>query len=129
LKPLAHAPRLNLSVKISSYEDEVCGQLKVINLFRDENKCAKKFLRILADRKGNFPRDRSRTGRTKFCADHAIAHGHSGSHRAPLQSFARPRISAATSSAHANFSSRAENILLIALECSGNRDDITKTIR
>jgi len=46
---IAHAPRMNLSVEIGSYEYEVCGQGNVINLFRDEDKRGKKFLATRAD--------------------------------------------------------------------------------
>jgi len=49
LEAIAHAPRLNLSVEIGSSGYEVCGQGKVINLFRDEDKRAKKFVASRAD--------------------------------------------------------------------------------
>ena len=81
LEAIAHAPRMNLSVEIGSYEYEVCGQVNVINLFREEDKRGKFFVAIHAERKGNFPRERSRAMRTKFRADHAIAHICSGSQR------------------------------------------------
>jgi hypothetical protein len=58
----------------------VCGQGNVINLFREENKRAKKFVAKLAERKGNFSRDRSRDARGKFQHDRAIAEVCSGSH-------------------------------------------------
>jgi hypothetical protein len=46
---MSHAPRMNLSVVIGSYEYEVCGQGNVINLFCDEDKRGKKFLATRAD--------------------------------------------------------------------------------
>jgi hypothetical protein len=46
---IALAPRMNLSVEIGSCKYEVCGQVNVINLFRDEDKRGKKFLRMRAD--------------------------------------------------------------------------------
>ena len=47
----------NLSVEIGSCEYEVCGQVNVINLFREEDKRAKIFIAIHAERKGNFTRE------------------------------------------------------------------------
>jgi len=46
---IAHAPRMNRSVVIGSSGYEVCGQGNVINLFRDEDKRAKKFVARRAD--------------------------------------------------------------------------------
>jgi hypothetical protein len=57
LEAIAHAPRMNRSVEIGSYEYEVCGQGNVINLFRDEDKRGKKMVAMRADRKGNFARE------------------------------------------------------------------------
>jgi hypothetical protein len=71
----------NLLMRIGSCKYEVCGQVNVINLFRDEDKRAKKIVAIRADCKGNFTRERSRAARAKFCADRAIAHICIGSHR------------------------------------------------
>jgi len=65
----------------------------VINLFRDQNKSGKIFFAMLADRKGNFGRERSRGVRTNFRTDHAIAQMRSGSHRARSQIFAPQRNS------------------------------------
>jgi hypothetical protein len=73
---------MNLSVEIGSYKYEVCGQVNVINLFREEDKRAKKIVAIRAERKGNFARKRSDTTRANFRADRAIARICSGSHRA-----------------------------------------------
>ena len=69
-------------MEIGSGKYEVCGQVNVINLFRDEDKRTKKFVAIRADCKGNFARERSRGARAKFCADREIAHTRIGSHRA-----------------------------------------------
>jgi hypothetical protein len=85
---MSHAPRMNLSMIIGSQKYEVCGQVNVINLFRDENKRGKKFLAKRADRKGNFSRERSRVARAKFCADRAIRCACSGSHRERSEFFA-----------------------------------------
>jgi len=82
LEAIAHAPRMNLSVEIGSYKYEVCGQVNVINLFREEDKRAKKIVAIRAERKGNFARGRSHAQRANFHADRAIARIRSGSHRA-----------------------------------------------
>ena len=49
LEAIAHAPRMNLSVEIGSCKYEVCGQVNVINLFREEDKRAKIFVAIRAD--------------------------------------------------------------------------------
>ena len=49
LETIAHAPRMNLSVEIGSCKYEVCGQVNVINLFREEDKRAKFFGAIRAD--------------------------------------------------------------------------------
>ena len=49
LEAIAHAPRMNLSMEIGSYKYEVCGQVNVINLFREEDKRAKIFVAIRAD--------------------------------------------------------------------------------
>jgi hypothetical protein len=68
------------SVLIGSLKWKVCGQGNVINLFRDENKLAKIFFEKLAERKGNFARDRSRAAREKFHRDRAISETCSGSH-------------------------------------------------
>jgi len=48
---------MNLLVEIGSCKDEVCGQVNVINLFREEDKRAKNFVAIRAERKGNFARE------------------------------------------------------------------------
>jgi hypothetical protein len=63
---------MNPSVEIGSYKYEVCGQVNVINLFREEDKRAKNFVAIRAERKGNFAHERSRAARTKFRIDCAI---------------------------------------------------------
>ena len=49
LEAIAHAPPRNLLVEIGSYKYEVCGQVNVINLFREEDKRAKIFVAIRAD--------------------------------------------------------------------------------
>jgi len=49
LEAIAHAPRMNLLMEIGSYKYEVCGQVNVINLFREEDKRAKIFVAIRAD--------------------------------------------------------------------------------
>jgi hypothetical protein len=40
---------MNLSMEIGSYKYEVCGQVNVINLFREEDKRAKFFDAMRAD--------------------------------------------------------------------------------
>jgi len=69
--------------------------VNVINLFREEDKRAKKFDAIRAERKGNFPRERWRARRTKFRTDRVITHDRSGSHRPRSQVFACRRKSVA----------------------------------
>ena len=49
LEAIAHAPWMNLLMEIGSYKYEVCGQVNVINLFREEDKRAKFFDAIRAD--------------------------------------------------------------------------------
>ena len=44
-------------MEIGSGKYEVCGQVNVINLFREEDKRAKNFVAIRAERKGNFARE------------------------------------------------------------------------
>jgi hypothetical protein len=70
----------------------VCGQVNVINLFREEDKRAKNFVAIRAERKGNFARKRSHAMRANFRADLAIACSRSGSRCARSQFFASRRI-------------------------------------
>ena len=50
----SRAAKMNLSVEMGSDKYEVCGQVNVINLFREEDKRAKKFVAIRAERKENF---------------------------------------------------------------------------
>ena len=89
---MSYAPQRSASVECGARKNEVCGQWNVINLFRDEDKRAKNFVAIHAERKGNFTRERSRAIFTKFCADREIAHICSGSHRTRSQVFALCRI-------------------------------------
>jgi hypothetical protein len=83
---------MNLSVEIGSYKYEVCGQVNVINLFREEDKRAKKIVAMRAERKGNFARGRSHSLRANFRADRTIARICSGSHLGRSQFFASRRI-------------------------------------
>jgi hypothetical protein len=53
----SRAAKMNLSVGSGSCKYEVCGQVNVINLFREEDKRAKIFVAIRAERKGNFARE------------------------------------------------------------------------
>jgi hypothetical protein len=92
LEAIVTCRELNRSIKNGSGKYEVCGQVNVINLFREEDKRAKNFVAIRAERKGNFLRERSRAMHTKFCADLAIAQICSGSHRERSQVFASRRI-------------------------------------
>jgi hypothetical protein len=78
-------------VEIGSDKYEVCGQVNVINLFRDQDKRRKNFGCMRADRKGNFARARACASRAKFHADPAIACICSRSHHARFQFFARRR--------------------------------------
>jgi hypothetical protein len=116
-------------MRIGSYKYEVCGRVNVINLFRDEDKCAKKFVAIHADCKGNFARERSRVARAKFCADRAIAHIRIGSHRARSQNFASRRKSRAFVKLAPEFFRAIEKYFLIAAESSRKCDDLSKKIR
>src|SRR5271170_938486 len=106
----------NLLMRIGSYKYEVCGQVNVINLFRDEDKRAKKFVAIRADCKGNFARERSRATRAKFCADRAIAHIRIGSHRARSQIFTSRRKSRSSDKLALEFCRVIEKYFLIAAE-------------
>ena len=103
-------------MRIGSYKYEVCGQVNVINLFRDEDKRAKKFVAIRADCKGNFTRERLRAARAKFCADRAIAHIRSGSHRARFQIFGPRRKSRSSFTFALKFCRAIEKYFLIAAE-------------
>jgi len=103
-------------MRIGSYKYEVCGQVNVINLFRDEDKRAKKFVAIRADCKGNFARERLRAARAKFCADRAIAHARIGSHRALSQIFASRRKLCASVQLALDFLRAIEKYFLIAAE-------------
>jgi hypothetical protein len=91
LEAIVTRREMNRSVEIGSCKYEVCGQVNVINLFREEDKRAKNFDAIHAERKGNFARARSRAMLTNFCADRAIAQICSGSHRKRSQFFASRR--------------------------------------
>jgi len=103
-------------MRIGSYKYEVCGQVNVINLFRDEDKRAKKFVAIRADCKGNFARERLRAARAKFCADRAIARTCIGSHRARSQIFASRRKLRASVQLALDFLRAIEKYFLIAAE-------------
>jgi hypothetical protein len=103
-------------MRIGSYKYEVCGQVNVINLFRDEDKRAKKFAAIRADCKGNFARERLRAARAKFCADHAIARGRIGSHRARSRIFGSRRKLRASVQLALDFLRAIEKYFLIAAE-------------
>jgi hypothetical protein len=93
----------NRSTEVGSCKYEVCGQVNVINLFREEDKRAKNFEAMRLERKGNFRRERSRAIRTNFCADLAIAQICSGSHHARSQFFASQTISLARRPRAVNF--------------------------
>ena len=84
---MSYAPQRSASVECGARKNEVCGQWNVINLFRDEDKRAEKFLSIGADRKGNFANALRRAARAKFRAAAALAYERSGSHRARSQIF------------------------------------------
>jgi len=90
--------------------------VNVINLFRDEDKRAKKFAAIRADCKGNFARERSRAARAKFYADHAITHVGIGSHRARSQIFGSQRKFCASVQLALDFLRAIEKYFLIAAE-------------
>lgn len=92
LEAIVTRREMNRSIKDGSCKYEVCGQVNVINLFREEDKRAKIFVAIHAERKGNFTTKRSRAIRTNFCADLAIEELCSGSHRERSQFFASQRI-------------------------------------
>jgi hypothetical protein len=111
----------NRSVEIGSCKYEVCGQVNVINLFREEDKRAKILVAIRAERKGNFTRERSRAIRTNFCADLAIEEVCSGSHRERSQVFASQRIFLARGPRAIKFFFAIEKIFSIARDQRRNQ--------
>jgi hypothetical protein len=106
---------MNRSTENGSGKYEVCGQVNVINLFRESDKRAKNFDAIRLERKGNFTHERSRAMLAKFCVDLAIARICSGSHRERSQFFALRRILLARRPCAIKFFFAIENKFSIAL--------------
>ena len=113
-------------MRIGYCKYEVCGQVNVINLFRDEDKRAKKFFAICADCKGNFARERSRAARAKYRADRAIARIGIWEPSRAIANFRARRKSRASVERALEFFSRDRKIFF---DRSGNHQGIAMTSR